>query len=140
MLNNKSGLLGVSGFSSDIKDIIDHMEDEQVKKRAKLAFEMYIHRLKSYIGSYIFALKGRINALVFTDDIGVGNPPIRQKVCESLVWAGIKIDEKKNIEASGDKASFIQSSSSKVAIVSIPTEEELMICLEGGRILKEGKK
>jgi len=116
------------------------MKDGQVKEKANLAFEMYIHRLKSYIGSYIFALEGRLNALVFTDDIGVSNPLIRQKACESLVWAGIEIDKEKNDQAKSDEASFIQSSSSKVAIVSIPTDEELMICLEGGRILKEGKK
>jgi len=136
MLNNKSGLRGISGFSSDITDIISHREDEPFKKRAQLAFEMYIYRLKSYIGSYVLALEGRVHALVFTDDIGVGNPLIRQKVCESLGWAGIQIDPQKNDRAKNDEASFIQSSSSKVAIVSIPTEEELMICLEGGRILK----
>ncbi len=135
MLNNESGLRGICGFSSDITDIIGHMKDKQVKKEANLAFEMYIHRLKSYIGSYVFALGGCLNALVFTDDIGVGNPFIRQKVSESLVWAGIKIDKKKNDQARSDEATFIQSSDSKVAIVSIPTEEELMICLEGGRIL-----
>ena len=122
MLNNESGLRGICGFSSDITDIIGHMKDKQVKKEANLAFEMYIHRLKSYIGSYVFALGGCLNALVFTDDIGVGNPFIRQKVSESLVWAGIKIDKKKNDQARSDEATFIQSSYSKVAIVSIPTE------------------
>ena len=96
---------------------------------------MYIQRLKSYIGSYVFALEGRLNALVFTDDIGVSNPFIRQKVCESLIWAGIKINKEKNNQAKRDEASFVQSFYSKVAIVSIPTEEELMICLEGVRIL-----
>ena len=135
MLNNESGLRGICGFSSDITDIISHMKDEQVKGKAKLAFDMYIHRLKSYIGSYVFALEGRLNALVFTDDIGVGNPLIRQKVCEALVWAGIKINKDKNNQAKRDEASFIQSFYSKAAIVSIPTDEELMICLEGGRIL-----
>jgi acetate kinase len=135
MLNNESGLRGICGFSSDITDIISHMKDEQDREKANLAFEMYIHRLKSYIGSYVFALEGQVNALVFTDDIGVGNPLIRQKVCEALVWAGIKINEEKNNQAKSDEASFIQSFYSKVAIVSIPTEEELMICLEGGRIL-----
>ena len=137
MLNNESGLRGICGFSSDITDIISHMKDEQVKEKANLAFDMYIHRLKSYIGSYVFALEGRLNALVFTDDIGVGNPLIRQKVCEALAWAGIKINKEKNNQAKSDAVSFIQSAYSKVAIVSIPTDEELMICLEGGRILGE---
>ena len=139
MLNNKSGLRGICGFSSDITDIIGHREGEPFKKRAQLALDMYIHRLKSYIGSYVMALEGRVNALVFTDDIGVGNPLIRQKVCESFGWAGIEIDQEKNNQAKSDEASFVQSSSSKVAIVSIPTDEELMICLEGGRILGGNK-
>ncbi|OGX24567.1 MAG: hypothetical protein A2Y03_10115 [Omnitrophica WOR_2 bacterium GWF2_38_59] len=135
ILNNKSGLQGISGFSSDITDIISHMNDEAVEERAKLAFEMYIHRLKSYIGSYIMILQGRLNALVFTDDVGVGNPLIREKVCEPLAWAGIKIDKVKNNEAKNDRATFLQSPLSKVDIVSVPTDEELMICLEGGNLL-----
>ncbi len=135
MLNTKSGLRGVSGFSSDITDIISRVDDAVHGERAKLALEMYLHRLKSYIGSYVMALNGQVDALVFTDDIGVGNPFIRQKVCASLGWAGIVMDQEKNNSAPQDKAAFIQSSSSRAAIVSIPTEEELMICLEGGRIL-----
>ncbi len=139
MLNNTSGLRGISGFSSDLTDIIGRIDDPQYGERAKLALEMYIYRLKSYIGSYVMALKGRVDALVFTDDIGVGNPLIREKVCASLGWAGIVIDKEKNNRAASNAAAFVQSSSSKVAIVSVPTEEELMICLEGGRILGEKK-
>ena len=139
LLNNKSGLRGISGFSSDITDIISHKDDAQFQERARLALEMYIHRLKSYIGSYVMVLKGRVNALVFTDDIGVGNPYIRERVCESLGWAGIEIDKDKNNTTRSDAATFIQTASSKVSIVSMPTEEELMICLEGGRILGEKK-
>jgi len=135
MLNNQSGLRGISGFSSDITDIIRHRDDERSQERARLAFDMYIHRLKSYIGSYIFALEGHVDALVFTDDIGAGNPLVRQHVCASLVWAGFKIDLKKNNQAKSDEVSFLQTPDSKSAIVSLPTEEELMICLEGGRIL-----
>jgi len=69
MLNKKSGLLGISGFSSDIRDIIQRVgEDAQ----AKLAFEMYVYRLKKYVGSYV-AVLGGVDVLVFTDDIGVHN-------------------------------------------------------------------
>jgi len=78
-----------------------------------------------------------LNALVFTDDVGVGNPLIREKVCEPLAWAGIKIDKVKNNEAKNDRATFLQSPLSKVDIVSVPTDEELMICLEGGNLLGE---
>lgn len=137
MLNTQSGLRGISGFSSDLTDITDHLEDPELKQRAELAFNMYIHRLKGYIGSYVMALEGEVHALVFTDDIGVNNPLVRQKACASLGWAGIVLDEAKNNDAPKNAAAFIQSSASKVAVVSIPTEEELMICLEGGRILGE---
>jgi len=135
LLNKKSGILGISGFSSDITDIIERMHGRPIHKRARLAFDMYIHRLRSYVGSYLAVLGGQIDALIFTDDIGVNNPLIREKVCESLRWAGIMIDQKKNRQAPKDKAAFIQSLSSKVSIVTMPTEEELMICLEGGRLL-----
>lgn len=138
LLNNKSGLRGVSGFSSDITDIINNVDHPLRGARARLALDMYIFRLKSYIGSYVMALKGRMDALVFTDDIGVGNPLIRELACGSLAWAGIVIDKEKNRQARHDTSAFVQAAASKVAIVSIPTEEELMICLEGGRIL-EGK-
>ncbi len=138
ILNNQSGLRGISGFSSDLMDIIDHLEDPELKQRAELAFNMYIHRLKGYIGSYIMALEGEVHALVFTDDIGVNNPLVRREVCASLGWAGIELDAGKNHDAPKSAAAFIQSLASKVAVVSIPTEEELMICLEGGRILGEG--
>jgi acetate kinase len=137
MLNNQSGLRGISGFSSDLTDIVDHLEDPELKQRAELAFNMYIHRLKGYIGSYVMALEGQVHALVFTDDIGVNNPLVREKVCASFAWAGIELDPDKNNNAPKSGTSFIQSLSSKVKVVSIPTEEELMICLEGGRILGE---
>jgi acetate kinase len=135
ILNNASGLRGVSGFSSDITDIIARMHSGPSPQRAQLAFAMYIQRLKEYIGSYVMTLHGRIDALVFTDDIGVKEPLIREQACATLGWAGIRIDEKKNRAALTDRAAFVQSPNSAVKVVSLPTEEELMICLEGGRIL-----
>lgn len=139
LLNSKSGLRGISGFSSDITDIVGHRGDPQFEERADLALEMYTHRLKSYIGSYIMALGDHLDALVFTDDIGVGNPFVRERVCGALGWAGIVIDPQKNEQARRDAPAFIQSFASKTAVVSMPTDEELMICLEGGRLLGEKK-
>jgi acetate kinase len=139
MLNNTSGLRGISGFSSDITDIIARLHKGPSRTRAQLAFAMYLQRLKEYIGSYVMTLQGQVDALVFTDDIGVGNPLIREEACAALGWAGVCIDQKKNLTAPKDRATFLQSSASRVKIVSLPTEEELMICLEGGRILG-GKK
>lgn len=135
ILNNKSGLRGISGFSSDISDIVDNRADPALGVQANLAFDMYIQRLRGYIGSFVMTLEGKMDALVFTDDIGVNNPVVREKVCASLAWAGIVIDKDKNQRAPKDAQAFIQASSSKVAIISMPTEEELMICIEGGRML-----
>lgn len=134
ILNKESGLLGVSGFSSDIRDIIHNISKEG--EQAGLALDMYVHRLKKYIGSYI-ALLGGIDALVFTDDIGLRNPFIREKVCEEMKWCGIVLDKKLNRAAVGNTISVLNTKSSKVKIISLPTEEEFAICFEGLKLLGE---
>ena len=133
VFNKKSGLLGVSGISGDIRDVIDSVSKEETQ--GALAFKMYIHRLKKYIGSYI-AVLGGIDVLVFTDDIGVHNSQVRSKVCERMEWAGIEIDENKNKEVSDDKVCLIDKEGSRVHLLTVPTEEELVICLEGIKIIK----
>ncbi|MFA5115794.1 MAG: acetate/propionate family kinase [Candidatus Omnitrophota bacterium] len=135
ILNKKSGLLGISGFSSDITDIIHHIYEKKDIVRARLAFNMYIHRLKKYIGSYIVALGG-IDALVFTDDIGIHSWQVREKVCENMEWAGIVLDNKLNRKISGDKTSLINDTRSKIKIALLPAEEEFIICLEGIKLLR----
>ncbi|MCX5714485.1 MAG: acetate/propionate family kinase [Candidatus Omnitrophica bacterium] len=136
MLNKESGLLGISGFSSDIRDIIHRITKEG--EQASLALDMYIHRLKKYIGSYI-AILGGIDALVFTDDIGLRSPIIREKVCENMEWCGIDLDERLNRKAVGATISILNTKRSQVSVVSLPTEEELAICLEGLKLLRSKK-
>jgi acetate kinase len=126
-LNKKSGLLGVSGFSSDIRDLIPRISED---KHASLAFAMYVHALKKYIGSYIVALRGS-DALVFTDDIGVRSPTVRERVCKGMEWCGVVLDREKNLQANADAICLISSESSRVAVLTIPTEEELVIFREG---------
>jgi acetate kinase len=138
LLNKKSGLLGISGFSSDITDLIDRLSDAEFKTRAELALKMYIHRLRKYIGSYVVTLRGAMDALVFTDDIGLNNPYIRERVCEKMEWAGIRLDPEQNRRAVGDRITFLNAVDSPVKIVSIPTEEEYVIFLEGIRMLGVG--
>ena len=132
LLNNESGLLGVSGVSSDIRDILHEVSEEE--NQSKLAFKMYVHRLKRYIGSYIALLKG-INVLIFTDDIGVHNCQVREKICEKMDWAGIILDNNSNKEVMDDRVYKINSDDSNVDILTIPTKEELVICLEGLKII-----
>jgi len=133
ILNKKSGLLGISGFSSDIRDIIQSISKD---KQAELAFNMYIHSLKKYIGSYIAVSEG-IDTLIFTDDIGMHNWLVREKACENMEWCGIILDKKLNKKAVGDKTSLINNNNSTVRILVIPNEEELAICSEGIKLIGE---
>lgn len=131
ILNKKSGLLGISGFSSDVRDIIHAISKN---KRAELAFNMYIHALKKYIGSYIVALEG-IDVLIFTDDIGIHNWLVREKACENMEWCGVILDKELNRQAGGDKTSLLSTKNSTACILAIPTEEELAICSEGIKLI-----
>ena len=131
LLNKKSGLLGISGFSSDIGDIIRRISDQE--QSADLAVEMYVHRLKKYVGSYVAALNG-LDALVFTDDIGLRNPFIRKRVCEQMDWAGILLDEQLNENAPLDQITNLRTAGTPASILTIPTEEELVIFLDGAKL------
>ncbi|HAH30884.1 MAG TPA: acetate kinase [Elusimicrobia bacterium] len=133
MLNKKSGLLGVSRFSSDMRDIIAQLGNDP---KAKLAFDMYVHRLKKYIGGYT-AVLGGTDILIFTDDIGVHNWLLREKVCRDMGWCGVELDLQANRQATGDAISLLNSPNSKVKILAVPTEEELVICREGLRLAGE---
>jgi acetate kinase len=133
ILNKQSGLLGLSGFSSDIRDIIRRIS-EQGEGQAELAFAMYVHRLKKYIGSYVLALAG-LDCLVFTDDIGLHNPLVREKVCDNMEWCGIVLDSDANQHAVGDNISRLSPDGSSVQVLAIPTEEEQVIATEGARLL-----
>jgi len=139
MLSERSGLLGISGFSSDIRDIIKKFSESEVEEgQAELAFNMYVHRLKKYIGSFIVALRG-IDVLIFTDDIGVHNWLVREKVCENMEWIGLLIDKEANHKVLGESTSLISSIDSSVKVLTIPTEEELVICEEGIKLIRETK-
>lgn len=138
LLNKKSGLLGVSGLSSDIRDIIADFSTQGGEK-TRLAFDMYIHRLKKYIGSYVFALEG-IDILVFTDDIGVHDWLVREKVCERMDWCGISIDMQVNRSYSGEKSSLISPDDAEVKVLCIPAEEELVIAMEGRKLIEEEQR
>ena len=131
ILNKKSGLLGISEFSSDIRDII-HVISKN--KQAELAFNMYIHALRKYIGSYIFSLEG-VDVLIFTDDIGIHNWLVREKACENMEWCGIILDKKLNRQSVGDKTSLLSTKNSAVRILAVPTEEELAICSDGIKLI-----
>lgn len=132
LFNKRSGLLGVSGFSGDIRDIILRSSEDEGKSR--LALKMYIQRVKKYIGSFVVLLGG-MDVLAFTDDIGLHNSSVRELVCEKMGWCGLELDPIVNGQAVGDSISLLSGKTSRVHILSVPTDEELIICLEGIKLL-----
>lgn len=123
LVNKKSGLLGVSGVSSDARDI-----DAAIKagnQRANLAREMFIYRVKKYIGAYAAAMNG-IDILLFTGGIGENDAFIRGEVVKGLSFLGMTLDEPKNAGSRGEEI-VISTPDSKVTVCVIPTDEELMI-------------
>ena len=91
--------------------------------------------MKKYIGSYIVALSG-LDVLIFTDDIGVHNWQLREKVCENMEWCGLILDKNMNRISINDNIAMLNKKYSQVKILSVPTEEELVICKEGIKLLE----
>ncbi len=123
-LNKKCGIMGISGFSSDMRDLTAAMNEGN--ERAKLAIEMLAYRVKKYVGSYLAALNGA-DAIVFTGGIGENSPLVRKLVMEDMTFCGAVLDDKKN-ETRGE--TFINTADSKVKIIVLPTNEELSIARE----------
>ncbi|WEV44984.1 acetate kinase [Streptococcaceae bacterium ESL0687] len=121
MLNKESGLLGVSEISSDMRDITAGIEAGN--KKAELAYGMYIDRIKKYIGQYLAVLNGA-HAIIFTAGIGENSPELRAEIAEGLSWFGIEIDPEKNIRG---YEGVISTADSAVKVLSVPTDEELVI-------------
>lgn len=122
-LNQESGLLGISGVSSDMREVM-HAAGEG-DERARLALEVFTYRVRKYIGAY-WAVLGTLDAVVFTGGIGENSGTVRRMACEDLEALGIEIDEKKNQEC-GDEDADVSTGNSRVRVLVIPTNEELMI-------------
>ncbi len=126
LVNKKSGLLGVSGVSSDARDIEAAIKDGN--KRADLARRMFIYRVKKYIGAYAAAMDG-MDILVFTGGIGENDTYIRTEIAKGFGYLGAKIDEQKSLKTRGEEV-IISTPDSKVTVCVIPTDEELMIATD----------
>ena len=133
LFNKHSGVLGVSGISSDMRDIEKAVEEGN--ERAIVALDMYEYRIKKYIGSYISALNG-IDVLVFTGGVGENQMPLRQVVCESLAYMGVEIDVELNAKSRG-KEILLSTPNSTVKVVVIPTDEEFMIASDTLEIVQK---
>ena len=114
LLNRKSGLLGVSGLSGDMRQIVAAMKDGNA--RAKLAFDIFVHHLQSGIGAMI-AVLGGIDALVFTAGIGENSPEMRAAACANFAFLGLKLDPAKNAQCHADEEISLSDSSVRVLII-----------------------
>jgi acetate kinase len=131
LLNKHSGLMGISGVSSDMREI--EQEAEKGHDRAKIALSMFCYRVTKYIGSYAAAMGG-VDAIVFTGGIGENSTVVREKVCTQLAFMGVEFDAARN--NSGPKERIITTDGSRTVVGVIPTNEELVIALDTMAIVK----
>jgi acetate kinase len=133
VMNKKSGFLGISGVSSDNRDVQAAAADGD--KRAKLALDMLNYQLKKYVGAYAAAMGG-VDCLVFCGGIGEHNPDLREEVCRNMEFLGVKIDSEKNAERCSGILD-ISAEDSKVRVLVIETNEELMIARDTRDIVEK---
>ncbi len=136
LLNKHSGLAGISGLSSDMREVVEGANDNNAN--AKLALEIFCYRLKKYIASYIAAMNG-LDALVFTAGVGENSPEVRSLTCNEMDFLGISIDDAKNNSAKAIEAD-ITAENARVRTLVIPTNEELVIARDTKRIVEESNK
>ncbi len=132
LLNKHSGLIGISGESSDMREIEEAVGEGN--KKAKYAFDVFTYRIKKYVGAYTAALGG-LDALIFTGGIGENSIMVRNDVCANMEFLGIKINDELNKNVKGE--CVISTDDSKVTVMRIPTNEELVIALDTEQIVSE---
>jgi acetate kinase len=126
LCNKKSGVLGLSGCSNDMRTLIEEASRGHV--RAQLAIDVFCYRIKKYIGAY-YAVLGTLDAIVFTGGIGENAAVVREKICGDLDGLGIKLDKQKNDQASSEERR-IDTGNGRVAILVVPTDEEGVIAAD----------
>ena len=125
ILNKKSGVLGISGVSSDFRDL--ETAADEGNERAQLALDKFIYEVRKYIGAYATVMGG-VDAILFTAGIGENSADLREKICQGLEYMGVKVDSEKN-KVRGQEA-VVSTEDSKVKVFIIPTNEELMIAMD----------
>lgn len=132
LLNKKSGVAGISGVGSDMRDL--EAAVEAGNERAKLASDMYNYKIKKYVGAFAAAMGG-VDIIVFTAGVGENQASMRAAVCRDMEYMGVKVDEALNATIRGKEA-VISTPDSKVKVVVIPTDEELMIASDTAALVK----
>ena len=134
ILNKKSGVLGISGISSDDRDVL--AAAEAGNKRAALARSIQRYQIRKFIGAYVAAMDG-VDAIVFTGGIGENTCDLREDVCNHLTYLGVKIDCEKNLELRKGKEGELSTPDSKVRVFVLPTNEELLIARDTKAIVEK---
>ncbi len=133
LLNKQSGLLGISGLTNDMRELLEEAE-ENYDRRARLAIEIFCYRTRKYVGSYLAAMGGA-DAIVFTGGIGQNSPLVRAGVLEGLEWWGLELDDAANARTTGQAAGRISKDGSRLEAWVVPTDEELLIARDTVRLV-----
>jgi acetate kinase len=133
LLNKQSGLLGISGLTNDMRELLEEAE-EHSDRRARLAIEIFCYRVRKYIGAYLAAMGGA-DAVVFTGGIGQNAPPVRAAILKGLEWLGLELDADENARTVGNRSARITRDGSRLAAWVIPTDEELLIARDTARMV-----
>jgi acetate kinase len=136
LLNSQSGLLGVSGLTNDMRDLLAEAREHN-DRRATLAIEMFCYRARKYIGAYLAAMGGA-DAVLFAGGIGENSPEIRAKICDGLQWAGLHVDASANATLHGGNEGKFSTAESTLQAWVVPTDEELLIARDTFRAVSRG--
>jgi acetate kinase len=133
LLNKQSGLLGISGLTNDMRELLEEAEEHN-DRRARLAIELFCYRARKYVGAYLAAMGGA-DAVVFTGGVGQNAPLIRSMILEGLEWMGLELDDAANQSIVGGGAGPIHREGSRLGAWVIPTDEELLIARDTVRLV-----
>ncbi|GAB1344910.1 acetate kinase [Gemmatimonas sp.] len=133
MLNSQSGLLGISGLTNDMRDLLAEANELQ-DRRARLAIEIFCYRARKYIGAYLASLGGA-DAVVFAGGVGENSAEIRARICDGLEWAGLKVNAEANASLVGGKEGRFSADDSTLEAWVVPTDEELLIARDTFRVV-----
>ncbi|MFP5289154.1 MAG: acetate/propionate family kinase [Thermoanaerobaculia bacterium] len=138
LLNKRSGLLGISGLTNDMRELLAE-EKENQDRRARLAIDIFCLRIKKYLGAYLARMNGA-DAIVFTGGIGENSPEIRRRICADLDFLGINLDPGKNEEMTAGREGEIGAEGARVRLYVIPTNEELLIARDTIRCILDAPR
>ncbi len=135
LLNKQSGLLGISGLTNDMRELLDEARENN-DRRALLAIELFCYRARKYIGAYLAAMGGA-DAVIFTGGIGENSAEIRARICRGLEWSGLQLVEAANASMTNGNEGLISAADSRLKAYVIPTDEELLIARDTVRCVNK---